>query len=255
MIYYVYLCERIIAVEKLIPFIMCIVFVAVSFAFWMLAVKLSSLAVRKKIMAQKTEASKEETSVLLLSHFGEFSVLPNTYLPSRNGKYQLYSKVDNIVLLPSCIAVVHVESMRGQIFGGRGATWHQSVRLPGGERKEYDFENPIIRNEKNIIALTRIFECENITLPNIYNIIIFSSDKVLFSDEAAEVYTLSAAIAKLKTLAKGKRIPFKERMLYRKTIKKYSVSPKTARIHNAKVHRAMAGVGTEAKAPSRKIKK
>lgn len=253
MIYYVYLCERIIAVEKLIPFIMCIVFVVASFVFWMLAVKLSSLAARKKIMAQKTEASKEETSVLLLSYFGEFSVLPNVFLPSKNGKYSIYSKVDNIVLLPSCIVVIHVESMRGQIFGGSGATWHQSVRLPGGERKETDFENPIISNEKNIIALTKIFERENITVPNIYNIIIFSSDKVLFSDETSEVHTLSAAIAKLKTLAKGKRIPLKERMLYRKTIKKYSVSPKTARLHNAKVQRAMAGI--ETKTPSRKVKK
>ena len=247
--------------EKLTPFIMCIVFIIVSFCFWRLAVKLSSLAARKKIMAQKKEASKEETSVLLLSHFGEFSVLPNIFLPSKNGKFTVYSKVDNIVLLPSCIAVVHVESMRGQIFGGSDATWHQSVRLPGGERRELDFENPIISNEKNIIALTKIFERESITVPNIYNIIIFSSDKVLFSDEAAEVYTLSAAIAKLKTLAKGKRIPFKERMLYRKTIKKYSVSPKAARIHNAKVQRAMAGAGAgaESKTPSRttarKVKK
>lgn len=253
MIYYVYLCERITAVEKLIPFIMCIVFIAVSFCFWMLAVKLSSLAARKKIMAKKVEASKEEVSVLLLSHFGEFSVLPNAYLPSRSGKYSLYGKVDNIVILPSCIAVVHVESMRGQIFGGRGATWHQSVRLPGGERREMDFENPIISNEKNIIALTHIFEREGIATPPIYNIIIFSSDKVLFSDEAAEVYSLSAAIAKFKTLAKGKRVPFKERNVWRKTIKKYSVSPKKARVHNAKVQRAMSG--SEIKTAPRKVKK
>ena len=253
MIYYVYLCERIITVEKLIPFIMCIVFIVISFGFWLLAVKLSALAARKKIMANKLEASKEEVSVLLLSHFGEFSVLPNTFLPSRNGKYLYYDKVDNILLLPSCIVVIHVENMRGQIFGGSGSTWHQSVRLPGGERKEVDFENPIMRNEKNIIALTKIFERENITTPPIYNIIIFSSDKVLFSDESSEVYALSAAIAKLKSLAKGKRIPYKERILYRKTIKKYSVSPKKARMHNAKIQRAMAGA-TETKA-TRKVNK
>ena len=226
--------------EKLIPFVMCIVFVLVLLCLWLLAIKLSSLAARKKIMSQKQEASKEATSVLLLSHFGEFSVLPNMYIPSRNGKFTLYSKVDNIVILPSCIAVVHVESMRGQIFGGSASTWHQSVRMPGGERKETDFENPILVNEKNIIALTKIFEREKIPTPPIYNIIIFSSDKVLFSDEMAEVYSLSAAIAKLKTLAKGKKVPLKERMTWRKTIKKYSVSHKKARAHNAKTRRAMA---------------
>ena len=235
------------AVEKLIPFIMCIVFVIVSFCLWKLAVKLSSLAARKKIMANKTEASKEATSVLLLSHFGEFSVLPNMWLPSREGKYTLYGKVDNIVILPSCIAVVHVESMRGQIFGGSSPTWHQSVRLQNGERREIDFENPVLSNEKNIIALTKIFEREKIATPPIYNIIIFSSDKVLFSDEMAEVYSLSPAIVKLKSLAKGKKIPFKERLTLRKTIKKYAVTAKKARQHNAKVQRALTKPETKAK--------
>lgn len=225
--------------EKLTPFIMCAVFVLVSFCFWKLAVGLSSLAARKKIMAQKNEVSKEATSVLLLSHFGEFAVLPNAWLPMKVGKFTLYSKVDNIVLLPSCIAVVHVESMRGQIFGGNAPMWHQSVRLPSGERKENDFENPVLSNEKNIIALTKIFEREKITTPPIYNIIIFSSNKVVFSEESAEVYSLSAAIAKLKALAKGKKLPRKERHRLRRIIKKYSVSPKKARVHNAKVQRAL----------------
>ena len=226
--------------EKLTPFFMCIVFAIISFCLWLLAVKLSSVAARKKIMSQKTEASKEATSVLLLSYFGEFSVLPNVWLPSKNGKFTLYGKVDNIVILPSCIAVVHVESMRGQIFGGRAQTWHQSIRLPNGERRENDFENPVLGNEKNIIALTKIFEREKISTPPIYNIIIFSSDKVLFSDESAEVYSLSSAIAKLKTLAKGKRLPFKERLNFRRIIKKYSVSAQKARAYNAKTMRAMA---------------
>lgn len=233
--------------EKLTPFIMCIVFIIISFCFWRLAVKLSSLAARKKIMAQKHEASKEATSVLLLSHFGEFSVLPNVYLPAKNGKFTLYGKVDNIVILPSCIAVVHVECMRGQIFGSHEAIWHQSVRLPGGKRKETDFENPVLVNEKNIITLTKIFEREKIAIPPIYNIIIFSSDKVLFSDEMAEVYSLSSAVSKLKALAKGKRIPFKERLNLRKTIKKYAVTAKKARIYNAKVQRAMAKAETKTK--------
>ena len=239
--------------EKLTPFVMCIIFALVLFFLWKLAIKLSSLAARKKIMANKAEASKEETSVLLLSHFGEFSVLPNMYLPMRTGKYSVYGKVDNIVILPSCIAVVHVESMRGQIFGGSGSVWHQSIRLPGGERRETDFENPILANEKNIIALTQIFEREKVATPPIYNIIIFSSNKVVFSDESAEVYSLSSAITKLKALAKGKKIPFKERITLRKTIKKYSLHPKKARLHNAKVQRALAGA--ETKNPKRKVKK
>ncbi|MBQ7291813.1 MAG: NERD domain-containing protein [Clostridia bacterium] len=232
--------------EIFTPFIMCALFVLAAFCFWRLSVKLSSYAARKKILAGKGSAGKEATSVVLISHFGEFAVRPNVCVPIRTGKFHVYSKVDNIVVLPSCIAVVQVETLRGQIFCGSGAVWHQSLRLTNGTSQETDFDNPIINNERNIIALAQIFEREKITPPPIYNIILFSSDKVIFSVEApAEVYTLSKAIEKMKALsskknAKEKKIPFKERLRIIRAIKKYSVSPAKAKAHNAKVMRAAA---------------
>ena len=250
--YYLYLCllnyglKRKRAMEIFTPFIMCALFVLAAFCFWRLSVKLSSYAARKKILAGKGSAGKEATSVVLISHFGEFAVRPNVCVPIRTGKFHIYSKVDNIVVLPSCIAVVQVETLRGQIFCGSGAVWHQSLRLTNGTSQETDFDNPIINNERNIIALAQIFEREKITPPPIYNIILFSSDKVIFSVEApAEVYTLSKAIEKMKALsskknAKEKKIPFKERMRIIRAIKKYSVSPAKAKAHNAKVMRAAA---------------
>jgi hypothetical protein len=229
--------------EKLTPFIMCTIFVIAAFFLWKLAVKLSSYAARRKILAQNNAASKEATSVILISHFGEFAVRPNVCLPIRTGKTFMYGKIDNIVILPTCIAVVQVESMRGQIFGNMGKhIWHQSVRMPDGERKEKDFENPISNNERNIVALSKILEHEKITPPPIYNIIIFSSDKVVFSEECPEVYSLTAAINKMKALAKrnakNAKITFSERRRLIRAIKKYSVPVNKAKAHNAKVLRA-----------------
>ena len=221
--------------EKLIPFIMCAFFVLISFGFWALAVKLSSYAARQKILAHKNAASKEATSVLLMSHFGEFSVLHNICLPIKTEKALLYVKIDNIVILPTCIAVVQVESMSGQIFNGDSRIWRQSIRMPDGTHKKKDFENPITNNERNIIALSSIFEKKKIQSPILRNIIIFSSDNVIFSDDCPEVYSLSTAIEKMKVLSKGDRIPLGERLKLIRTIKKCSVPVSYARAHNAKV--------------------
>ena len=229
--------------EIFTPFIMCALFVLAAFCFWKLAVWLSSYAARKKILAGKGAASKEATSVVLISHFGEFAVHPNVCLPIRTGKFHVYCKVDNIIVLPSCIAVIQVETMRGQIFCGGGAVWHQSLRLQNGSHQETDFDNPIINNERNIIALAQILERERIAPPPIYNIIIFSSDRVIFSEESPEVYTLSKAIEKMKAISvtknsKEKKIPFKEKRRIIHAIKKHSVSPAKAKAHNAKIMRA-----------------
>ncbi len=235
--------------EIFTPFIMCAVFVFAAFCFWKLAVKISSYAARKKILSSKEPAGKEAASVVLISHFGEFAVRPNVYVPIRTGKFHMYTKVDNIIFLPSCIVVVQVETLRGQIFCGSGPVWHQSLRMKTGAHKETDFNNPIMTNERNIIALSQIFEREKITPPPIYNIILFSSDRVIFSEESPEVYTLSKAIEKIKALSspknsKEKKIPFKERTRIMKAVKRYSVSREKAKAHNAKVIRAASAEKT-----------
>ena len=120
--------------EKLIPLIMCIIFVFIAFCMWKLTIQISSFAARRKILSY-SRASEEATSVLLISYFGEFSVMTNTFLPIRTTRGIVYTDIDNIVILPTCIAVVEVKSMKGQIFTGNSQKWHQSVRLKTGERK------------------------------------------------------------------------------------------------------------------------
>lgn len=220
--------------EKFAPFIMCVIFIFIAFCLWRLALKISSLAARKKILSYDL-ASKESTSVLLMSYFGEFAVRPDKWLPVMTRMGKIYSLVDDIIFLPTCIAVVKVKSMSGQVFNGPSRKWTQSVRLRNGEHKEVEFENPIIENERNIIAITKIFEKEKITPPPMYNIVIFASDKVVFSEESPEVYTLSDAVKKLKSLSDGKKIPLKERMAYIRAVKKYSTTKSAARANNKKI--------------------
>ncbi len=229
-------CERDYAMEKITPFIMCIIFIFIAFCLWKAAVKISSFAIRRRILSY-SRASKEAASVLLISYFGKCAVHSNVYLPLRTTRGVVFTGIDNIVILPTCIAVVKVQSMKGQIFTGDPKQWHQSVRLKSGQRKERDFENPIIANERHIIALSQIFEREKITAPPIYNIVMFSSNKVVFSEEFPEVYTLSAAIDKMKMISKGKKLTYKEKRSFSRIIKKYSTSAAKARAHNAKIRK------------------
>ncbi len=220
--------------EKLTPFIMCMIFIFIAFCLWRLALKISSFAARRTILSY-SRASVEATSVLLLSHFGELAVKTNKCLPVMTKSGKMYLQVDDIIIFPSCIAVVKVKSMSGQIFNNDPRTWHQSARLRSGERIEQDFPNPVVANERNIIALTKIFEREKIEVPPIHNIVIFSSEKVVFSEESLEVYTLTSGIEKLCKLSDGKKYSFRERHAMAKAINKYSLSPDKARIENRKV--------------------
>ena len=86
-----------------------------------------------------------------------------------------------------------------------------------------------------IVCYKLIFEKKKIQSPVLRNIIIFSSDNVIFSDDCPEVYSLSTAIEKMKVLSKGTRIPLGERLKLIRTIKKASVPLSYARAHNAKV--------------------
>ena len=220
--------------EKLTPIIMCIIFVLIAFCLWKAAIKISSFAARRKSLSY-SRASEEAASMLLMSYFGEFSVHTRVHLPLRTTRGVIYTDIDNIVILPSCIAVVEVKSMKGQIFMGDQKRWHQSVKLKSGERKEVDFENPVIKNERHIVALTQIFEREKIEIPPIYNIVMFSTNSVVFSEDQPEVFTLSAAIDNRKSLSRGKRFTRKEKRRFSRAIKKYSTSAANARAHNAKI--------------------
>lgn len=222
--------------EKLIPLLMCIIFIAIAFCLWKAAIKISSFAARRKVLSY-SRASASAVSVLLISYFGDSAVLPNVYLPCRTTKGVVYTDIDDIIVLPTCIVVVEVKSMNGQIFTGKGDKWHQSLKGKNGETTELDFENPILKNERNTQILTAILEKEKLPIPPIHNIVMFSTDKVVFSEEFSEVYKLSAAIEKIKMLSKGKRFSRKEQRRYIKTINKYSTSAAEARAHNAKIRK------------------
>ena len=243
--------------EKLTPFIICVAFILISFCFWVAAIKLSSYAARKKIMAQPNSASKEATSVLLISYFGEIFVLPNICLPVHTEKGLIYVKTDNIVILPTCVAVILVENMSGQIFSADSRVWSQSVRMPDGSHKKRDFENPITINERNVIALSNIFEKEKVSSVTVRNMVLFSSDKVTFSEESPEIYSLSEAIEKMKALSKseGESMSFKERLDLIRIIKKHSVPVSKAREHNAKILNMASTASNKTVAASKKSEK
>lgn len=222
--------------EKLLPLLMCIIFIAIAFCLWKAAIKISSFAARRKILSY-SRASKNAISVLLISYFGDRAVRPNVYLPCRTTKGVVYTDIDDIIVLPTCMIVVEVKSMNGQIFTSKNDKWHQSLKLKNGAATELDFENPILKNERNTQILTAILEKEKVPVPPIHNIVMFSTDKVVFSEEFPEVYKLSAAIEKIKMLSKGKRFSRKEQRHYIKLIDKYSTSAENARAHNAKIRK------------------
>ena len=70
------------------------------------------------------------------------NVISNAVLPVYTSAGKRYTEIDNIIVLPTCVAVIEIKSMIGRIENPEGAqTWRQNAVTRSGEIKELDFRN------------------------------------------------------------------------------------------------------------------
>ena len=224
--------------EFLVPILICAVFILAAYGLMRLSLFISSTMARRKILSYG-KASEDTVSALLISHFGAANVISNKYLPYRTKNGTAYTEIDCIVILKGRIAVIEVKSLVGTIHNPNSDTWHQSAVMRDGERKELDFINPILQNERHISALAGIFEKEKITpQPKMESLVIFTSARAAFTyDRQKEVYSLPEAIKKLKAMNTGKGYRLRDRLKIKRTIQKYAKSTRQAMALNRKIRR------------------
>lgn len=224
--------------EFLVPILICVVFVLAAYGLMRLSLAVSSAMARRKILSYG-KASEDTVSALLISHFGASHVISNQYLPYRTKNGTAYTEIDCIVVLKGKIAVIEVKSLVGTIYNPNTDTWHQSAVTRDGDRKELDFVNPILQNERHIAALAGILEKGKITpKPKIESLVIFTSARASFTyDRQKEVYTLPEAIKKLKAMNTGNDLNLRSRLKIIHTIRKYSKSRRQAAAANRRIRR------------------
>lgn len=218
--------------EKFAPIIMCAIFVAIAYGLMKLTLKISAAATKKRILAYG-RPSENAASALFCSQFGEMNVLTNKWLLCQDTRgRKLYTEIDDIIVLPSCIVCVEVKSLVGNIASDGEYMWHQSVRTRTGEMKELDFANPILQNERHVDAVKAVLEKENVPCPPIYNMVVFTSEKVAFSHEHPQIYSLADSVEYIKALSKARTLSTKQRLDIIRAINHNSPKASRARAYN-----------------------
>lgn len=219
---------------KLTPYVMAAVFVFISYLLLKLALKLNAHATKKKILSYG-RPSEEAATMFFRAQLGEGNVLENRWLECKDSAGQkMYTEIDDIIVTRGGIFCVEVKSLVGMITSDNDTVWHQSVRTRSGEMKELDFRNPILQNSRHTEAVKLLLSCKGIPLPPVYNIVIFTSEKVAFSTPRKEIYTLKGGTERMRRLSSKKLLSKKARREIIRTINKNSAKPAVARAYNKK---------------------
>lgn len=192
--------------EKIIPFIMCAVFVLAAYGLLKLSLFISSYVTRKKILSYGV-ASENAATALFCSYFGMKNVISNAVLPVYTSAGKRYTEIDNIIVLPTCVAVIEIKSMIGRIENPEGAqTWRQNAVTRSGEIKELDFRNPFIQNDRHAAAVKEALKNMPFA-PPVYGFVVFTSPRVSFVFKNDKILKPTQAVDKLQQLSsRGRKL-------------------------------------------------
>lgn len=195
--------------EKLIPFFMAAIFVAVTFGLLRLALSVSGRLTRQKILSAKT-VTADAAVAYLCSVFGMKNVLSRVILPVETPVGRRFARIDAVVLLPTGLAVLELIDLSGHVENRDALVWHQSTVTRSGGPGESDFENPFTQNERHLRAVRETLG-KTVSIP-LTGLVVFTSPRVSFSEKRADVYTLTEAVEALRGLsARGKKLSAEER--------------------------------------------
>ena len=197
--------------EKFIPFIMLAIFILAAYGLYRLSVFISSYVTRKKILSYGV-LSEDAATALFCSYFGMKNVISRAVLPVYTSAGKRYTEIDNIIVLPTCVAVVEIKSMIGRIDNPDGAAyWRQSAVTRAGEHKELDFRNPLMQNERHVAAVKEALKNMPLRVP-VYGFTVFTSPRVSFVYKNDERLKPTEAADKMQTLSvRGRKLPSEEK--------------------------------------------
>lgn len=197
--------------EKLAPVIMCALFALLAFALMKLALRLTSVAAKRKILSY-SRPSESAALALLEAEFGESSVVAGRCLPQTepDGTKSVGSP-GNFIVMGSCVVCVEILSAVGNIDSDEEYKWFQSVRTRSGEMKETSFPSPVFQSEKHVKAIRAILEKNRLSKVKVYGMVIFTSKNAVLSKQYTQVFYLGEAIDHLKKLSKEKTLTRKQR--------------------------------------------
>ena len=214
--------------ERIVPYLLCVIFLAVMYGLMRLALFVNELIARRSVYQSGIYTAKT-VHTLLLAHFGERHICSERCLPYNQNGVADYEKCDHILFLDGGIAIVTVCREDGIINNlSFGETWYSRIRTKTGAEKERIFENPITAGERKKQALLKILEKSNLRfrIP-VRHIVIFPSRRVRFSlPRQEEIMSPPEALRRLTEMNQTARLTKEQKKAVIKAVKRASLTSK-----------------------------
>lgn len=192
-----------------------IVIIVVAFC---IILKIQTAARRKKVESYGKE-SEQRVDALLKENFGEDFVMTGTFLPYLRSSEGKYTEIDHIVFTRGGIFVIEVKSHNGFIKCPNDRFWWQNYN-----DKKIRFYNPIWQNNTHVKIVQEILRNEGQYNLPIHSIVVFTSNKVTFSEKYDNLIGVGELVGYIKHRCRKNTISAQRLRRIIAIIKKHSSS-------------------------------
>lgn len=173
--------------------------------------------------------SEQRLKQMLEEAFTPSAVFSNVYIPYVNLGKDRYAEIDAIVVLRSGIFVIELKSHNGKIINGDTRKWTQIYN-----DKRITFYNPIYQNETHVKVIKEILKSEGQYKIPIYNVVVFSSVRVTFTEEYKNLVKLDELVKYIKKTGKAEAISIRQTSRIRSILHSYIRTGRSIEIKHKK---------------------
>ena len=202
--------------EKLMPYILAVMLAIILYFIYKIIIRIIKIITRKKILGYYSH-NAHTAEALLYTLFPSKYVLENVYLPYFSAdKQKILAKADYVIIMPSGIATIIVKEEGGQIQSDNENIW-----LQYDMGKKTQMRNPIKENQRNIAIIGKILEKNDINGIDFFNMVIFTSNRIVFSQRYSEIFTLAHASDYILRVCGRKKLNLIQRWKIRRILKRF----------------------------------
>ena len=194
--------------------LLCGIIVIAAFLLFLI-IKIKS-ANRIKEIENYGKPSEKRLKELLEKAFSSSAVFSSVYIPYTNGEKDKYAEMDAVLILRNGVFVIELKSHNGKIINGDTKYWTQIYN-----DKRISFYNPLYQNTTHSKVINNIFKSEGQYNVPIYNVVVFSSSKVTFTNKYPNLVLIDDLIKYIKKTGKNDALSISQTSRLRTILRSY----------------------------------
>lgn len=180
-----------------------------------IVIKIKS-ATRIKEIENYGKPSEKRLKELLEHEYSPNAVFSGIYVPYINKGVDRYAEIDAVVVLSSGVFVIELKSHNGKITNGDTKYWTQVYN-----DKRISFYNPMYQNDTHVKVINSILKSEGQYNVPIYSVVVFTSNKVTFTNDYKNLVSLDELTRYIKKTGKSDAISIPQTTRIRTILRSY----------------------------------